>query len=199
MPPRRARGAPARAAPTQDPPPEIRIYDNEEIRQWAEDTVNGRREAYKALMYVNVSIYLKKRKRALIRHRLSSQCHLNEDDDINNTPSRCKTLRQIFVEENPRRHGNVHAIIQEWGPSDNLKLEPVGGIPTASAKLMAHLMHSTHVLGSDLLRETLTTKQAELAKELRNSNAGKKTTQMATRTIQFLFSLAVECHQQDHC
>ena len=55
------RAAPARAARTRNPPSEVRLFDNEATRKWAENTVNGRRDAYKAMMYVNASVYLKKK------------------------------------------------------------------------------------------------------------------------------------------
>ena len=67
--------------------------------------------------------------------------------------------------------------------------EPIGGIPTASATLMAHLMHSTHVLGSGILRDTLTLKQQELAKELRNATAGKKLLKWLFEQFNFYFLL----------
>ena len=75
------------------------------------------------------------------------------------------------------------------GPDDNLTSEPIGGIPTASATLMAQLMHSTHVLGSGILRDTLTLKQQELAKELRNATAGKKLLKWLFEQFNFYFLL----------
>lgn len=50
-------------------------------------------------------------------------------------------------------------------------------------------MHSTHVLGSGILRDTLTLKQQELVKELRNATAGKKLLKWLFEQFNFYFLL----------
>lgn len=54
---------------------------------------------------------------------------------------------------------------------------------------MAHLMHSTHVLGLGILRDTLSLKQLELAKELNNSRARKKLLKWLFEQFTFYFLL----------